>query len=87
MTKDDFKNLLDEITDGTGFDLNKVQKGFAYIAAIKYHESKVKTLGLFRQRELLINFLAWHDSENLGGYLPGGIKDRVDEYIKLINCG
>lgn len=36
-----------------------------------------------RQREQLINFLTWHDSENLG-CLPDGVEGRVDEYLKLI---
>jgi len=36
-----------------------------------------------QQREQLINFLTWHDSENLG-CLPDGIEGRVDEYIKIL---
>lgn len=36
------------------------------------------------QRELLINFLNWHDSENLG-CLPEGVEGRIKEYLKLKN--
>ena len=41
---------------------------------------------LEQQREHLINFLSWHDAENLG-CLPEGINGRVDEYLKLVKEG
>jgi hypothetical protein len=48
--------------------------------------SKLPIPHVSQQREQLINFLTWHDSENLG-CLPKGVENRVDEYLKLINCG
>jgi len=36
MSKEEFNKYLDKITDGTGFDLDKVQKSFAYEAAKEY---------------------------------------------------
>jgi len=61
-----------------------------YIDWLEFRLMEAKQINLTmpivsKQRELLINFLMWHDSENLG-CLPDGIKSRVDEYLKLINC-
>ena len=39
---------------------------------------------LSQQRERLINFLTWYNSEN-DSCLPDGIEGRVDEYLKLIS--
>jgi len=60
-----------------------------YEEAKKEYDSELKNLIIHlvsQQSEQLINFLTWHDSENLG-CLPDGIEGRVDEYLKLINCG
>ncbi len=56
------------------------------IPMLKTEVKKLNIPDVSQQREQLINFLTWHDSENLGR-LPTNIADRVDEYLKLINCG
>ena len=50
---------------------------------IVHNAEKINLDSITQLSEQLVNFLTWHESENLG-CLPDGVDGRVDEYLKLI---
>lgn len=96
--KNDIINVLEyfecglaDVQEGSGEEQPKLKEIRSILRRLKANgaeksDSTCNLQNVRQQSELLINFLTWHDSENLG-CLPDGIEGGVDEYLKLINCG